>query len=287
MARPSLLLAMLVLMAVPARPGHAQAPPPSRAGAIAPAADYAAVLTGLLERAVTEDGRVRYDLLRGPLRDDLRRVLKHVEEYDATRLTGHAEQLTFWLNAYNVQMLWHIVETPAVDDIVADGYADAFFETPLRTAGLGLTLNEIENVILRGEDGRAALAAYRLDRLDPRVHVGLNCAALACPPLPRAAFTPGTVDALLDAAFRAFVASPAHLRVEGDRVILSSILDWYGGDFDRPGLAAGDYLLRAMPPSRPGYARLRAVLAGRTAGQIRAHPAVTFAYDWRVNRASR
>ncbi len=258
----------------------------SRAGNIEPAADYEAALTTLLGRVVTAGGLVRYDLLRGALNPDFRRVLKAVEDFDATTLLTREARLAFWLNAYNVQMLQNIVETPEVDDIVADGMVDRFFKTPYRTAGLGITLDQIEHVILRRRDVDERLNVFRLAGLDPRIHVGLNCAAVSCPRLRSRAFTAATVDAELDAALRDFVNSPAHLRVEGDGFVLSSLLDWFGSDFDSQGLPAGDYLLRFMSPDRPGFDALAALLRGRTAADLKALPNVRYAYDWAVNRAT-
>lgn len=258
----------------------------SRAGDVAPAENYEVSLSALLAQVVTDDGLVRYDLLGGPLRDEFRRVLKSVEDFDASRLRTREERLAFWLNAYNVQMLQNIVETPEVDDIVADGMVDRFFKTPYRTAGLGITLDQIEHVILRRRDVDERLNVFRLAGLDPRIHVGLNCAAVSCPRLRSRAFTAATVDAELDAALRDFVNSPAHLRVEGDGFVLSSLLDWFGSDFDSQGLPAGDYLLRFMSPDRPGFDALAALLRGRTAADLKALPNVRYAYDWAVNRAT-
>lgn len=259
--------------------------PESRAGNVEPSADYEASLTALLQAVVTDEGLVRYDLLRGPLNLDFRRVLKAVETFDATTLRTDKQKLAYWMNAYNVQMLQNIIETPEVENIIDDGFGEAFFDTPFLTAGADITLNQIENVILRRQEGRAALNAFGPDRLDPRLHVGLNCAALSCPRLRRRAFTADHVDAELDAAMHDFAASPAHFRAEGDRLVLSSLLDWYGPDFDQPDLPAGDLILHYMPPTRPGYAALKKALAGRTSADLKTLPNVTFEYLWSVNRA--
>jgi hypothetical protein len=257
----------------------------SRAGDVEPAGDYEATLNTVLQAVVTENGLVRYDLLRGAFNLPFRRVLKAVEDYDVAALLTHEERLAFWMNAYNVQMLQNIIETPGVDDIIADGYGDAFFKTLFRTAGTALTLDELEHGILRGQAADGPLAVYRLATLDPRLHVGINCAAVSCPRLRQRAFTAANVDAELEAAMRDFVNSPVHFRAEGDRLILSSLLDWFGSDFDATGLPAGDFLLRYMAPERSGYAELHALLEGRSSGQVKARPNVSFEYLWTVNRA--
>ncbi len=262
-----------------------EAPTESRAGDVEPAADYAASLTALLTRVVTDEGLVRYDLLRGELRNDFRRVLKAVEDFDASGLLTREARLAFWLNAYNVQMLENVIETPEVNDIVADGFVEAFFRTPYRTAGLDVTLDQIENVILRRSDFDERLAVFRLPALDPRIHAGINCAAVSCPILRRRAFTPENVDAELDAAMADFVNRPRHFRVEGDGFVLSALLDWFGSDFDSQGMPAGDFLLGFMSPERPDYDRLKGLFEGRTAAGIKAQPNVRFEYLWKVNRA--
>ena len=270
-------------LAAPADP--ATIGPESRAGNVEPAPDYEATLTALLQQVVTDEGLVRYDLLRGDLSLDFRRVLKAVEVFDATTLHTPAQKLAFWMNAYNVQMLQNIIETPQVNHIIDDGFGDSFFDKPFLTAGTDVTLNEIENVILRRQEGRAALKGFRPDRLDPRLHVGLNCAAVSCPRLRRRAFTATNVDAELDAAMRDFATSPTHFRAEGDRLVLSALLDWYGPDFDQPGTPAGDFILQHMPSTRPGHAALKKNLTGRSSADLKTLPNVQFEYLWEVNRA--
>jgi hypothetical protein len=70
-----------------------------------------------------------------------------------------------------------------------------------------------------------------------------------CPRLPRAPFSAGELDPVLDAAAREFFADPRHVRVEGDRVLFSSILKWYDEDFlaEAPSLIAYANRYRAEP----------------------------------------
>ncbi|MEM1128128.1 MAG: DUF547 domain-containing protein [Bacteroidota bacterium] len=257
----------------------------SRAGNVTAVADYEAALTTLLADVVSREGLVDYDALRGPRNEDLRRVLKAIEDFDPTQLRTDAQKMAFWMNAYNVQMLQHIVEHPAVQNIVDDGLAGTFFQTPYRTAGLSMSLDDLENVILRREDGPAPLVALRVDQLDPRLHVGLNCAAISCPRLRQRAFTVATLEAELETAMRDFVNGSAHFRAEGETVVLSSLLDWFGPDFDRPEAVAGDYLLSFMDSGRADYAALSATLGGRSSAALRNQPEVRYEYLWEVNAA--
>ena len=84
---PSLLLAYLLLTAFETAPSvPAPIGPQSRAGNVEPSPDYEAALTALFQKVVTDEGRVRYDLLRGTLNLDFRRVLKAVEVFEVKTL---------------------------------------------------------------------------------------------------------------------------------------------------------------------------------------------------------
>lgn len=257
-----------------------------RAGNVEPSADYVADLDSILAAVVTADGLVRYDLLRGPLNRRFRRVLKHIEEFDPARLSSQKEHLAFWMNAYNVQILQSVLEAPPIRDIVADGHADRLFNRRLRTARTSMTLDELEQVILRRADGPARLESLQADRLDPRIHVGLNCGAISCPPLRARAFRAETIDSVLHAAMRDFVNSPQHFRRDGRNWTFSSILDWYGEDFDAAE-PAGDFLRRYVDDARPDADALRRVLSGRRSNELKQLPFIRFEYDWTLNSARR
>ena len=50
---------------------------------------------------------------------------------------------------------------------------------------------------------------------DARVHFGLNCASVSCPPLALEPYRADTLDAALDAAARRFLASAEGVVVDG------------------------------------------------------------------------
>lgn len=257
-------------------------PPASRAGEVRASGDYVGDLTSLLREAVQPDGLVRYRVLaRHAAR--FRGILKAVEDYRGP-LDTDEEKIAFWINAYNVHMLQNILDNPAVRDIIADDMVTAFFNTPVRVAGHALTLDEIEHVVLRRDRPGHPLADLAVKRRDPRIHVGLNCAAVSCPALQASAFAASTVDAQLDDAMRTFVNSDRHFRIEGDSVVVSSLLDWFSDDWDLVA-PAGDYLSRFMEPSRPDYSELAGFLSGRDAAAVRRDPRTQYEYVWTVNRA--
>jgi hypothetical protein len=259
------------------------------------AGGYEPELTRILRAVVGADGRVDYRALGTTHRAAFGRVRAAVEGYDAARLRSDDAKLAFLLNAYNVHVLARVLAHPPATHLERDGLFEAFFRAPVTVAGVELSLDEIERDLLRKEFERtrprripALPPALTPAGVDPRIHAGLNCAALSCPPLRRTAFTAQNVDAELDAAMRAWAGSDRFARVRGGRVTLSRLLDWYGEDWERDGRALGDVLLAAMSPRRAGFATLRALLAGITAAELRARveadPALDFAYDWTVNR---
>ena len=252
-----------------------------------------APLDRVLGAVVGADGRVDYGLLARRHADDLDAALDAVAATDPATLRTDDQKTAFLLNAYNAHVLKRVVETGATN-LERQGLFARFFETPVRVAGGAATLNAVEHGALRRQnrvDGRAvprALRALRPGRVDPRIHVGLNCAAVSCPPLPRRAFRAATLDRDLDRAWSAFAGSRRAARVEGGpqtggAVVLSSIFDWFAADFETSRRPLGDVLAAAFR-GRPDAARLRRALAGKTAAELRADRGVRFAYDWTVNR---
>ncbi|MDX1440267.1 MAG: DUF547 domain-containing protein [Rubricoccaceae bacterium] len=268
-------------------------PAPGEPGSV-PAEDYEVTLTRILQAVVSPGGLVDYGRIREEFELEFDSVLAAVQQYDPTSLTSDEEKKAFLINAYNVMVLEVLRNAPEVQNIEFDQRFEELFQTPFRIAGLNMTLNQLENGILRSQnvvDGLElpeGLRALRPLELDPRIHVGLNCGAVSCPVLQSEAFSSSTIDDVLDEALTVFVNSERFARVTGAELVLSSIVDWFGEDFDSTGIPAGDYLLAPMVPTRPGYQTLVGVLQGNDADAIRqviaGEPTYRFDYDWTVNR---
>ena len=242
-------------------------------------------LSRVLGAVVDADGLVDYALLRRSHATDLAAALDAIATTDPASLRSSEQRTAFLLNAYNAHVLQRVLDSPRARNLERQNLFGAFFETPVRVAGMRLTLNQIEHGILRlqnrvdGAPVPAAARALRPRQLDPRIHAGLNCAAVSCPPLVREAFTATRVSGQLDRAWRAFVASPRAARVEGNRVVVSSLFDWFAADFEQQGRTVGDQIAAAS--TRP---RVRSKLRGKSAAALRRAGDVQFAYDWTVNR---
>ncbi|MEM1117094.1 MAG: DUF547 domain-containing protein [Bacteroidota bacterium] len=247
-----------------------------------------APLDRVLGAVVGADGRVDYARLGARHAADLDAALRAIAEADPAVLRTDAQKTAFLVNAYNAHVLKRVLETPRASNLERQDLFGAFFRTPVRVAGRSMTLDQLEHGILRRENtvnGRSvprALRALRPGRVDPRIHAAVNCAAISCPPLQRRAFRASTLDRDLDRAWRAFLASPRAARLDGRRVVLSSLFDWFAADVEAEG-RLGDVLLRDMA-GRSDLDRLRPLLAGKSAADLRADRRVRFAYDWTVNR---
>ncbi|MEM1055855.1 MAG: DUF547 domain-containing protein [Bacteroidota bacterium] len=250
-----------------------------------------APLNRVLSAVVQSDGRVDYRALASRHRADLDAALEAVANQNPAALRSDAQKTAFLLNAYNARVLERVLAHPRATNLERQNLFGAFFETPFPVAGTRATLNQLEHGVLRRQsrvDGSgvpAALRVMRPSRLDPRIHVGLNCAAISCPKLQPRAFTARTLNATLDRAMRAWTASSRFASVSGRTVTLSSLLDWFGDDWETARRPLGDALLAVMPASRRDAAAIRARLAGKTRAQLKADRRVRFAYDWTVNRA--
>lgn len=186
---------------------------------------------------------------------------------------AEADRMVYWINAYNALMLDRVVAAWPVASVRDIRPMFGVFRLPVTVGGLTLTLQQIEDDILRA----------RFD--EPRIHFAISCASASCPPLLRTPWRAGTLEAQLDAATRAFVSDPRNVRLDGARgvVWVSSIFDWYAADFlrsmDRRGIphphGVLDWIVQFLPREQRRRWRLARL---RTS---------TLPYDWSINAVSR
>jgi hypothetical protein len=195
----------------------------------------------LLGKYLDEQGMVDYKSLKEN-RNDLDIFVAQMgqlsrETYDAW--TKEA-QLAFWINAYNAITLQAIINHypiqpgsvinrnlyPANSIRQISGVWDKL-ET--KVLGLPMTLNAIEHEVLR------------VDFDEPRIHVSIVCASIGCPPLRNEAFVGEKLEAQLTDQSKQFVGHVRNFKIDtADKTIyLSSILDWFGEDFEGSYAAEG------------------------------------------------
>ena len=127
--------------------------------------------------------------------------------------------IAFWINAYNALTIDLVADEMPLGSIQSLDGGKVWDTRKFVVAGKPLTLNEIENGILRPLG-------------DPRVHAALNCASRGCPPLAAKVFSGATLDAQLDLQTSVWMHTNG-IAIDRQRgtVALSRIFDWYGEDF--------------------------------------------------------
>ena len=211
-------------------------------------------------RGCLRDGRVDYRGLAaapGPLR----RYLAAVAEANPEGWP-EAEQVAFWVNAYNALVLEGVIRRPGLKSVLDVGKTIGiptlgFFRERHRVARELRSLDDIEHRILR-------------ERFhEPRVHFVLNCASTSCPVLPERALSGGLLESELERATVRFLTDRTRNHISPPAQLeLSSIFKWYREDFERSAGSLAGFV---------GYHWPKRVTFQRDA-RVRFLP-----YDWSLN----
>lgn len=133
------------------------------------------------------------------------------------------EQFAYWVNLYNAITVHLVAKNYPVESIkdISESVLPLgpWDDVVVEVAGRPLTLNDIEHQILR------------LIWQDYRVHFAVNCASLACPNLRRQVFTANNTEALLNQSADEYIQHTRGFEIIGEKLMLSSIFDWYQQDF--------------------------------------------------------
>ncbi len=178
-------------------------------------------------------------------------------------LLNKDEQYAYWFNVYNAFTVEVILDHYPVDSIRDINISGLFARGPwgaelIEIEGENLTLDDVEHRILRPIWN------------DPRIHYGVNCASIGCPNLQPVAFTSENVDRLLTEGAIEYVNHPRGAMVNGNRITVSSIYNWFQEDFDDNQAGVIAHLLEYAEPA------LAADLRGFR-GRLR------YDYDWAIN----
>lgn len=133
------------------------------------------------------------------------------------------EQEAYWINLYNALTIDIILNYYPVNSIRE--IPNSLFKTGpwneklLKIEGRNVSLNDIEHKILRPLWS------------DPRVHFLVNCASVGCPNITTCAITKDNYEAMAVQAAKDFINHPRAVTLNGNTLILTSLVDWYGVDF--------------------------------------------------------
>ena len=175
---------------------------------------------------ISDDGinRIAYAEAEAKGRDQLD---KYIADLSALPISSYNrdEQMAYWFNFYNALTIQVVLDHYPVDSIrdidISPGlFSDGPWDKKLVTIeDQTVSLNDMEHQILR--------PIWQ----DPRVHYGVNCASIGCPNLHPDPFTASALNQQLDKAATDFINHPRGVNVKGDRLIVSSIYNWFSEDF--------------------------------------------------------
>lgn len=186
-----------------------------------------------------------------------------------------AQRRAFLINAYNALTVELILTRyPKLKSIRDLG---SLFSSPWKQRFFTLfgeeqSLDGIEHGLLRGA----------ADFDDPRIHFAVNCASIGCPALRPEAYVAAALDAQLEDQTRRFFSDRTRNRFDPatGTLYLSSILDWYAEDFERPfrgGASVGAFVARFAEPLGIDAATAQHLVAGDIEIEF-------LDYDWSLNR---
>ncbi len=176
--------------------------------------------------------------------DDAKAMGRYVEQLSALDPADWPRDaaLAYWINLYNAVTLRLILDNYPLDSIKDIGgfmKKSPWKRELVTVAGRKLTLNNIENDIIRPDFG------------DARIHFALNCASIGCPPLSDETFAAERLSEQLDAACRVALNRDQWVRVDGEKLKLTKIFDWYGDDFEKGGGSVLQFIRRYRTEAMP------------------------------------
>lgn len=159
--------------------------------------------------------------------EDQQQLRSYLESLEAVRISemNLDEQRAYWINLYNALTVILILEHYPVKSIRDIKISPSFFSSGpwdkklLVVEDEKVSLNDIEHRILR--------PIWK----DNRLHYAVNCASLGCPNLQPEAYRPENTERLLEHGAREYVNHPRGARLDGKKLVLSSIYSWFKEDF--------------------------------------------------------
>ena len=184
----------------------------------------------LLRKYVNAEGGVDYKSFKND-ESKLNEYINVMKQNSPNGNWSDDVELTYWINVYNaltIQLILKYYPLESIRDIgskIQIPYVNTPWDIKCFTTkeGKELSLNNIEHGIIRK------------DYNEPRIHFALVCAAKSCPKLLNQAYEAEQLDAQLTAQTKYFLANTAKNKISTDRLELSKLFSWYGGDFRKSG----------------------------------------------------
>lgn len=178
-------------------------------------------------KTYVQDGRVRYSEIKKDPKG-LQNLLEMASVISVSKSEKYNYQ-AFWINTYNLLVIDGIVKNyPLKSPLDVPGFFD---KITYSAGGIDLTLNEIENKMLRENFPN-----------EPRFHFVLVCAGLGCPPIKDGAYIPVLLDAQLQEQTVKALNDPTFIKVDKQQVKVSQIFEWYQYDFVKKDHSLKDFI---------------------------------------------
>jgi len=179
--------------------------------------------TNLLQQYVSENGNVNYQRF---VKDkiQLEKYLNTLSENPIGNNWTEAEQMAYWINAYNAFTVKLIVDHYPLKSIkdISNGILNKPWDIKFfKIGGVDFDLNTIEHEILRK------------DFSEPRIHFAINCASFSCPKLRNEAFVAERLEEQLEDQAKAFIHNPDKNIINEKETKLSKIFNWFESDFTK------------------------------------------------------
>lgn len=189
-----------------------------------PSEAQTSIFDSLLIKNVDSTGKVDYQSFK---KDELLldEYLSYLKNNTPSKKWSTNKEKAYWINTYNaytIKLILKYYPLKSIKDINIDG--KIAWKIPLIKVGnKHYTLDGIEHKILRKKFE------------DPRIHVGINCAAKSCPKLWNHAFTERNIDFALDNLMLEFINAGQRNKISKNKLELSRIFDWFFNDFTKNG----------------------------------------------------
>lgn len=156
-----------------------------------------------------------------------------------------AAKKAFFINLYNI-MTFHGILVYGRRSGLWNLYC--FFIAPAVSyflAGVPVSLDDVENGFLRAQPHyfqqteQALQLQLQASKLDPRIHMALNCGARGCPAIGVYSSEADALDRELDDAVVGFVADDDNVKVTGSKLEVTELFKMYFTDFAGLGAKPG------------------------------------------------
>lgn len=183
------------------------------------------------------------------------------------------DQLAFLINVYNAGTVALILtEYPGLESIrdIGNILRSPWSREFVSLFGNKVTLDNIEHDMILGWN------IYN----EPRIHFAVNCAAIGCPPLRAEAYVGNSLQRQLDDNTRLFLSDRNRNYLQGDRLYVSQIFNWYEADFTR-----GWQGINSVKAFLALYGDALGITAAQQSALLQGDFAIRYLrYDWGLNR---